>query len=174
MPKWAVAVRWPSGELGLFWRVRRSPSGIYQVFCALQDEARIDGRAHDPHTSWHTDGRFHSKGYDRVWHRQRRQRLDAFTGAEPFISTSADQMLSAGLPICDFADFDEVLEIGRDVIDPAQGRQQLHLDLSEPGVAPFAHGLGERPVVRHVLQDDVPSIVVTLYALPARSLRPSL
>ena len=149
--------------------MRRCPQGhIYQVFAAGQTYPRTGGKAYDPHTSWHLDGRFHTKGHDRIWHRQQRQRLDAFTGAEFFISTTVDQMTAPGLAVCDPASFDGTMEVGLDSITVAgPARQQLHMDLVEPGYEPLAHGLGERPVVRWLLQDRAPWIVITLYEIPA-------
>jgi hypothetical protein len=166
VPDWAIAVRRTNGDLRLFWRVRRSPQGhIYQVFAAGLGYPRILGGAYDPHTSWHLDGRFHTKGHGRVWHRQRRQRLNAFVGAEPFISTSVDQMAAPGLPECNPAGFEGTMEVSLQVIDITPGRQQLHMDLVAAGQQPPAHGLGERPIVRWLLQDREPWIVITLYEL---------
>src|SRR5688572_23835430 len=149
MPNWAVGVRRPDGELKLFWRVRRCPQGhIYVMFSAGQNRPRIStGKSYNAHTSWHLDGRYHQKSYDEPLHRQQRQRLDAFSGSEYFIATSVDQMFAEGLPDCVASQFDQVLELDMNLLDPE--RQQLQMALVSPGLdPPPAVGPGEQPVAR--------------------------
>lgn len=157
----ALATRHPNGELRLFLRVVRAPSGVYVVFAAGQHRP-----GHDPHSSWHRDGRVHQKSYARTWIRRQRQPLDSFGGAEPFIATSVDQMPAAGLPECVPTQFATVMDVSLGVIDVTPGRQQVHIDLVAAGAAPPAVGLGERPLLRWWLNDDAPSIVISLYEFP--------
>lgn len=160
---YAFGVRHRDGRLHLFLRVVRAPSGIYVVWAAGQRRARIRGRAYDPHSSWHKDGRVNHKSYGVPWIRQQRQRLDNFRGAEFFIATPVDQMLAPQLPECNPMGFASVTVVAVDVIDVTPGRQQLHVDLVEPGLVPPPIGLGERPLMRWWLYDSTPNIVVSLY-----------
>ncbi len=82
----AVAIRRGDGTVALFLRVVRSLSGIYAMFAAGQHRA-----GHDPHSSWHRDGRVHHKSFGREFTRRYRQALGAFAGAEPFITTSVSR-----------------------------------------------------------------------------------
>jgi hypothetical protein len=144
--------------------VKRCPQGhIYQVFAAGQAYPRIHGKAYNPHTSWHLDGRYHTKGYEREWRREQRMRLDAFKGSACFMATTVDQMASNGLPELQPTQFDGIMELALATIDVTPGRQQLHMDLVAAGVAVPVLGFGETPIVRWLLQDREPWIVITLY-----------
>ena len=79
--------------------------------------------------------------------------------------TSVDQMPAAGLPECVSTEFATVMDVSLGVIDVTPGRQQVHIDLVAAGAAPPAVGLGERPLLRWWLNDDAPSIVISLYEL---------
>lgn len=170
MRRWAIAVQHPDGDLRLFWRIRRSDHGeIFLVFAAGQDYEREGGIPFDPHTSWHKDGTVHSKSFNRKMGGKAGQTPDArFKGTEYGMGTSVDQMVSKKLPKCDPAEFDDVIEIKLEQLDSTVGRQQLHMDLIEPGIEPPSQGLGERALAQWVLKDASPWIVVSLYELPAR------
>src|SRR5207244_4294592 len=101
-----VAIRRDDATLALFLRVTRSRSGIYVIFSAGQDRP-----GHDPHSSWHQDGRVHHKSFRREFMRTKRQPLDSFVGAEFFITTSTDRASARHLPDCDPTEFDRVIEI---------------------------------------------------------------
>jgi hypothetical protein len=93
--------------LALLLRIVRSSSGIYVVFAAGQGR-----QGHDPHVSWHRDGRFHSKSFSRMnFPRRQRQQLDTFQGSEGFVGTSVARGETPFSPDCDPQAFDEVMEI---------------------------------------------------------------
>jgi hypothetical protein len=162
---YALGVRHRDGRLHLFLRVVRAPSGIYIVFAAGQHRPGIGRKAYNPHSSWHKDGRVHHKSYDRPWIREKRQGLDGFRGAEPFIVTSVDQMLASGLPECNPAEFTSVMEVPVGVLDVTPGHQQVHVDIVAPGSVPPTSGFGEYPLMSWWLSDGSPSIVVSVYKL---------
>ena len=165
--KCAISIRHATGELKLFWRVRRSPKGeIFQVFAAGQDRDDIGGKAYDPHTSVHADGTVHSKAYDDVVGEKKEEPLKTFTGPAFVMRTPVDQMKSLRLPTCVPAQFDVVFEIPAEAIDVTPGRQALCIDLAGPDGEPPDHALGEHVVYRWILDDAKPGIVVTLYEAP--------
>jgi hypothetical protein len=83
------------------------------------------------------------------------------------MTTTVDQMAAPVLPPCDPRRFDGLLEVGLETVDVTPGRQQLHMDLVARGVEPPGKRFGERPLVRWVLQDKAPWIVITLFSIPA-------
>lgn len=150
------------GILSLFWRVRRCPQGhIYVVFAAGQHRPKLAGKAYDPHASWHLDGRYHNKSYDRVWQRRQRQCLDSFVGAEYFLLTTITPIGSEKLPQCDVAKFDRVIEIDRATLEHQS--KMLSMDLVSPGISPPAHAIGESLIEQWSFQDQAPWIVLSLY-----------
>ncbi len=163
MTAYAIAARNPDTTLRLFLRVVRAPSGIYVVFASGQRRPGIGRKQYNPHASWHRDGRVHQKSHDRRWIRQTRQALAGFTGAEPFISTSVDQLLAPELPECNPSEFSTVMEVP--VLDTRPGRQQICVDLVASGAEPPAFSFGERVLMRWWITDDSPGIVVSLYQL---------
>ena len=161
----AVAIRDDDGRLHLFLRIVRAPSGIYVVFAAGQVRPGIRGKAYDPHSSWHRDGRVHEKSYDRTWMRRRRQPLDSFNGNEPFVTTSVDQESAKKLPACDPTEFVTVMEVPLSFLDVIPKGCQFHIDLVAPGTKPPAVGFRHEVLRRWWLSDGVPGIVVSFYAL---------
>ncbi len=166
MKAYAIAARHEDGRLRLFLRVVRAVSGIYVVFAAGQQRPGIGRRAYNPHSSWHRDGRVHHKSYDCGWMRQRRQGLVGFTGAEPFVSTSVDQLVVPVLPECNPSEFSTVMEVPVPLLDTSPGRQQISVDLVAEGSVPPTIGFGERTLKRWWLTGDRPGIVVSLYEFP--------
>jgi hypothetical protein len=74
--RYAVACR-EGDDLWLTLWVRRSPKGAFFVMVPRGD------REWDPHSSYHLDGKFHSKSYDKKMMVQQRQPLTgAFHGTE--------------------------------------------------------------------------------------------
>jgi len=157
----AIAVRDVDSRLRLFLRISRAQSGIYVVFAAGQLRQEAGGRAFNPHSSWHRDGRVHAKSYNRPWNRRQRQPLDSFEGAEPFIATSLDQAV-AGLPTCEPGQFENVMEVPVELLDGSPGHRQVHVDLVGPGAEPPPLGFTARLLRRWPLL-GTPTIVISLY-----------
>jgi hypothetical protein len=155
----AVAIRGTDGTLALLLRVVRSPSGIYVVFAAGQHRKR-----HDPHTSWHRDGRFHHKSFDReIFERRKRQPLEGFVGVESFITTSTNRTDAPHLPACDPAEFTNVMEVPITVLKEAPHGTQVHVELLGPESEPVVPTPGHRLIQRHVVADENPRIAISLY-----------
>jgi hypothetical protein len=150
--RYAVAVR-DGAELWLTLWVRRSRKGEFFVFLP-----RGDGEW-NPHTSYHLDGRLHSKSYDEVLHCDQRQPLTGvFRGTEPLGVYGGYFAKSVGA-ICDPAAFYGVIEVPPGVLGPCHGG--ISVDLVEPGCDPIASSfasIAKREVFRHC----VPWIVVTV------------
>jgi hypothetical protein len=163
--EYGLGAQHQDGSIRLFLRIiRRLHSGIYIVFAAGQNHPGIKRKAYEPHSSWHTDGRVHHKSYDRILlPPEKKQRLDAFKGAERFVATPVDQMLACTLPECKPEKFIGVMEVAVSSLDVTPGRQQLYVDLVELGSMPLPIECGERLLVRWWLNDAAPSIVVSLY-----------
>jgi hypothetical protein len=91
----AIAICWDDGSLALFLRVGSSPSVIYVVVAAGQERA-----GHDPHSSWHRDGRVHHKSFKREFRGSQKRALDSFTDdiVEQFITTSTNRGDAPYLP----------------------------------------------------------------------------
>lgn len=157
----AIAVRDVDSGLRLFLRISRAPSGIYVVFAAGQLRQGVGGKAYNPHSSWHRDGRVHVKSYNRPWNRQQRQPLDSFEDAEQFVATSLDQA-AAGLPTCEPGQFESVIEVPVKLLCGNPGHRLVHVDLVGPGAEPPPLGFSARLLRRWPLP-GAPTIVISLY-----------
>lgn len=153
---YAVAVR-DSGDLYLILRIRRSPSGdVYHL-------VPRDRKDWNPHTSYHSSGQFHAKGYGRKALVLQRQQPDSkFSGNENVttIGIAADEHRANGI-LCP-EEFDEVFEIPLGELRPERYRTHLSVDLTEPGgqaiITPGATILRQK-----AFQDAEPWIMVTLF-----------
>lgn len=160
--RYAVATERADGSLALFLRVHRAPSGIFVMFAAAQDRPR-----HDPHSSWHRDGRVHHKSYKRMMQPfQRRQPLDAsFVGAEHFVQTSLTRDWVPSLPTCDPAAFDRVMRVPLEQLNPPPNGTQLHVELLGQGAAPAPLIFASRVIQRGLFEDGLPTIAISLFNL---------
>lgn len=159
MGKHAVAIRRDNGSLGLFLRIVRAPSGIYVIWAAGQER-----QGHNPHTSWHHDGRFHSKSFGEMFTRWRqRQQLDAFAGVEPFITTSLTRLDPPGLPDCDARQFDSVMEVAGHILSPPPNGTQVDVQLAAAGAVPAPPVFNSPVLQQRVIEDGAPAIVVSIY-----------
>jgi len=117
---------------------------------------------HDPHVSWHSDGRFHNKSFGKViFPRRQRQALEAFTGSEQFISTSVDRREASFLPDCDLGEFHSVAELDAAQLNDVPHRTRVDIELVGPGSEAAALWAGSRSVQRYLFADRNPSIVVS-------------
>jgi hypothetical protein len=158
----AIAIRRADSTLALFLRVVRSTSGIYVVFAAGQPRS-----GHDPHASWHVDGRVHHKSFSHeVFPRRRRQPLGSFSGVEPFVVTSTTRADTPYLPDCNPSDFDAVTEIPVDFLNDPPTGTQVHVELLGPGAQPVLLPFEHRLLQRAVIDDGTPTIAVSIYDVP--------
>ena len=156
--KHAVALRREDGSLALFLRVNRAPSGIYVVWAAGQHRP-----GHDPHSSWHRDGRVHHKSFNREFQRSRRQPLGpGFTGAEYFLQTNVMRG-SAGLPTCDPAEFDSVFTVPTVLLGDVPSGSDVYIELLGPGAEPAAPLFEHRLIDRARFNEEIPTIAVSFY-----------
>ena len=150
---YAVAVR-EGSDLWLTLWVRRSRKGEFFIMHpkGVQDW--------DPHTSYHLNGNFHMKSYDRkVLPSQKFQPLTGkFRGSEHLGVYYGHLPKSVG-GICDPRDFSGVVEVPPGVLGPRHGG--ITVDLVEPGHNPMKSHL-TRIVTRQVFRDILPWVVITV------------
>jgi hypothetical protein len=154
----AVAIRRDDASLALFLRIVRSPSGIYVVFAAGQARPR-----HDPHSSWHRDGRVHHKSFGREFTRGYKQPLTGFAGADHFVTTSTSRDAAPNLPDCAPARFNDVIEVRIALLRPAPQGTQIDVSPFAAGAGPVAPAVPHRIVSQSVIVDGDPRIAVTIY-----------
>jgi hypothetical protein len=147
--RYAVAVR-EGVDLWLTTLVRRAPKGDVCVLIPRDDPGW------NPHTSYHRDGMFHSKSFDRkIPAGQKRQPLDSFRGCEHLGMRAGHGPKTVGA-ICDPAMFTHVIEVAPGLLGPGDGF--VAVDLVEPGCAPPEL---YNPIIQtEVFRDTVPWIVV--------------
>jgi len=151
--RYGVAVR-EGSDLWLTLWVRRSAKGDIYVMVPRGD------RKWDPHTSYHHDGTFHAKSYDKkLGKSQTRQALtSAFQGSENVGAYHGHGPKTVGA-ICDPAAFSDVLEVAPGVLGPRNGC--VVLDLLEPGCDPISWP-GEM-VQQKVFDDAEPWLVARIF-----------
>jgi len=155
----AVAIGREDGTLALLLRVVRSPSGIYVIAAAGQER-----KGHNPHWSWHSNGRVHDKSFGRPFNRRRGQPLDGFTGVEPFVCTGTTRADAPLLPDCYPREFDGVMDVSARLLNDLPSGTQVHVELLGPGAEPAVlRGLVWRLLQRFVITDGTPAIAVSFY-----------
>jgi hypothetical protein len=148
--RYAVAIR-KGVDLWLTLWVKRDPKGDFYVFAP-----RPDGRW-NPHVSYHRNGRFHSKSYNRPGIIKQLQPLTGkFKGTE-HLGIHGGHGTSVGA-ICDPADFNGVVEVPIGVLGPKDG--MVLVDLVEPGYKPLPHP--GKIVQEKVFNDFVPHVVIRI------------
>jgi hypothetical protein len=148
--RYAVAVR-EGADLRVATWVRRAPKGDVYVLIPRNDPGW------NPHTSYHRDGTFHSKSFDRkMLAGQKRQALGpSLRGCEHLGMHAGHGPKTVGA-ICDPALFTHVMEVAPGVLGPRDGF--VAVDLVEPGCAPLEL---YNPIIQtEVFRDTVPWIVV--------------
>jgi hypothetical protein len=149
--RYAVALR-DGSDLWLTLWIRRSKRGDVYVFVPRADADW------DPHTSYHRDGTFHSKSYDRKLVLQKRQPLTAaFRGTENIVGHAGHGPKTVGA-VCDPASFTDVFEVPHGVLGPSSGT--VVVDLVEPGCQPLSWPFTE--VDQRVFKDTAPWVVVRI------------
>ena len=128
--QYAVAVR-DGPDLWLTVRVRRSPKGEFFV-----SVPRLRDKRWDPHVSYHRDGRFHSKRYDRIGLKTELQPLGGrFRGTEHLGACNGARDPKRVGAVCKPDAFTGVLEVPLDALGPHDGT--IVVDLVEPGCNPI-------------------------------------
>jgi hypothetical protein len=160
--QYGVTIQRTDGSLALFLRVSRDQSGIYVMFAAAQGRPR-----HDPHSSWHSDGRVHHKSHYRMMQPfQRRQPLGpSFAGSEYFVQTSVTRDGAPSLPTCDPAAFDSMMIVPLDMLNPAPNGTQIHVELLGPGATPASPIFQWRLMQRALFENGIPTIAISFYNL---------
>jgi hypothetical protein len=148
---YAVAVR-EGGDLWLVLWVRRGLKNGDLEFFVMVPRTK---KGWDPHTSYHRDGNFHSKSFNRKNLAQQRQPLTGnFRGTEHLGAYGGYGPKTVGA-ICDPSAFAGVVEVPSDILGPKDGT--IVVDLVEPGHEPISWPFNER--IRQTFKDDVPWIV---------------
>jgi hypothetical protein len=150
--KYAVAVR-EGADLWLVLWVRRSRNGNVYV---LKPSADKDW---NPHTSYHRDGSFHHKSWDRkVLPPQKRQPLTGpFKGCEPLMQYAGHFPKTVGA-VCDPTAFTGVVEVSSGILGPRDG--SIAVDLVEPSEKPSDSGA--KIVSQTVFREAAPNVVITI------------
>ncbi len=149
--KYAIALS-EGSDLWLTLWVRCSRKG--EVFIMIP---RGD-RDWDPHSSYHLDGKFHSKSHGRAFPPEppKRQPLTAaFTGSE-HLGSYAGHGKGAGA-ICDPAAFDGIVIVEPGILGPRHG--SVNVDLAQPGYLPKPDPAVHRQIFPRA---DRPSVVITV------------
>jgi hypothetical protein len=152
--QYAVALRdGPDWWLTLW--VRRKPKGDVYVLVP-----RTEG-GWDPHTSYHHNGRMHSKSFGKAFGVKQLQPItSAFRGTEHLGMFGAHGPKKLGA-VCDPAAFSGIVEIPPGVLGPRDG--VVAVDLIQPGVEPITFA-GHRVVKRQDFDDAFPSPVIRIGA----------
>jgi hypothetical protein len=132
--QYAIAVR-EGAELLQTHTIRRSKTGIYLIFLR-------DNPEHDPHTSYHTDGKYHDKSFGHKYVESQRQPLDeTFSNTEQLktFSIPEDEARATNAP-CAVARFDAVFEVAANELEATT---LVSVDIvdhaKQPIITPGAH-----------------------------------
>jgi hypothetical protein len=116
----------------------------------------------DPHASYHRDGRFHSKSYNRKFMPQQRKPLDQFHGSEHL---GQFQGHGTGLVKCVPKAFTSILSVPPGILEARRG--SVLVDLVEPGHLPAAHHRqlpGLKIILEQTFKDCSPWVVIAVAA----------
>jgi hypothetical protein len=151
--RYAVALREGSGLWLTLW-IRRSPKGEFFVMVPRGD------REWDPHNSYHLDGTFHSKSFNkRLGDARKRQPLTGtFRGTEHLGGFYGHGPKRVGA-VCDPAAFNGVVEVPPGVLGPSHG--SVVVDLVEPNHEPLEWPF-TGPIRTEVFRDFVPWVVIRI------------
>lgn len=115
--------------------------------------------------SYHSDGRQHHKGYDRVLGKPiYRQPPDhTLHGTEQVVTTPISAKAACAMPtIVDPGKYTDVFEIAADELDPERAVVGVIIDLLEPG-GTGSSIWGGHLIRRKMFRDGVPWIAVSLW-----------
>lgn len=160
--RYAVAIE-QDEKLWLTLWIRRSPKGEIFVFWPR-------GRGEwNPHTSYHRDGRFHSKSDGVKAGVQHRQRLDRFAGTE-HLGVFAGH--GTGASLCYPEGFTSVLRVPPGTLTGTSG--SVLIDLIEPGhsPAPQHRDPASHTIVLEETYRDVSPWVVVAVTAPRTNVAP--
>lgn len=143
--------------LYLLLRLRRNWKG--ELFYVFPNQR---GNRHNPHGSYHRDGRVHHKSFDKKFLARQGLRPDRnFVGAEQLLTTVVSAVEAHLYPLCNPAEFDDIVKIPIGLISPERYRTYIAVDLVEAHGKPQISS-GDRIVEQQVFGDAVPWIVVTV------------
>jgi hypothetical protein len=149
--RYAVAVR--EGSLWLVMWVRCSRKGEFFVILPTID------RCWDLHTTYHLDGKLHTKSHgQKEFSRQEQPLTGSFSGSV-CLGTFAGFAPKGVGAICDPAAFSGIVEVAPSQLGPGHG--QVTIDLLGPGAEPppFSWTNIAR---RRIFQDTIPSVAITV------------
>jgi hypothetical protein len=160
---YGVVVTEPDGP-HLVARIARSRSGIYYLM--PRDPAPL-GSAYtdfDPHTSYHSDGTFHTKEFGKlVFSETKKQPLNAsFAGAEHLFAETFGPGSLRGLPLIDLSKFSGICEIPFDELG-ADDYHLLAVDIVEPNRGRIPVQLGAEIVLEQAFREASPWIHLTFW-----------
>jgi hypothetical protein len=150
--RYAIALE-DGHDLRLVLVIRRSAKGEYFIVYPRDRES-------DPHASYHLKGEYHHKSYKRKFGKgAKRQPLGpGFKGREHLGSFGG---LSAAAPICNPANFTDVIIIPDGVVDGLRG--SVIVDLVEPGIEPDPiHREGKQILREDIFCNGTPHIAVAI------------
>jgi hypothetical protein len=129
--------------------IRRDPKG--DVYLMIP-RGRGSG---NPHASYHSNGRFHQKSYDRATTVSDRQSLTSFRGHEHLGMYGGHGPKSIGIT-CDPAKFTGIVEVPDDVLTDGF----VAVDLVEPGCEDQIIDLGNPIVSTSIFKEAEPWLVI--------------
>jgi hypothetical protein len=161
--KYAVAVR--DDELYLFFRITRSPSGVYVMIPMKSPEERKEW---NPHASYHASGEHFQKSYDQKFSPRQRQKPDStFQGVEYIMARPIAAREPRAFNVrCKAEEFYEVFEISVHELRSETYRTAIEIDLAEPQDSPImpCNATSRTRIIRQqIFQDAIPWIAATLY-----------
>lgn len=141
------------GKLWLTLWVKRSPKGDIYVMLPRSD------KTWDPHTSYHRDGRLHSKSFGHKFSVVQKQPplAGVFKGTE-IVGGFAGHAGEALGAVCDSAAFTGIVTVASGILTGRAG--VVHVDLVEPGKEPHQQ-FGE-VAVRKCFTEMQPHLVITI------------
>jgi hypothetical protein len=148
--RYGVAIR-KGDDLWLTLWVKRSAKGEFFSFVP-----RADGRW-NPHVSYHLDGTYHIKSYDKPAITRKLQPLTGKFSGTVQLDGSMGHGTSVGA-ICDPADFNGVVEVPTGILGPKNGMVLVYL--IEPGHEPLSHP--GQIVQEQVFKEFLPHVVIRI------------
>jgi hypothetical protein len=148
--RYAVAVR-DGSDLWLTTWVRRAPRGDVYVLIPRND------RDWNPHTSYHSDGTFHSKTFfdHKIAYPKKQPLTAAFKGCEHMGMFAGHGPRRVGA-VCNPAHYTAVMEVAPGILGPRNGF--VAVDIVEPDCAPLEL---YNPVIQtQVFKEAVPWLVI--------------
>jgi hypothetical protein len=141
------------------WRTAGLPNWASDAYYVLVP--RKDG-GWDPHTSYHRDGRMHSKSLGKAFGVKQLQPItSAFRGTEHLGMFAGHSPKKLGA-VCDPAAFSGIVEFAPGVLGPRDGVVVVDL-IQQPGIEPLTLP-GHRVIKRQDFDNAFPSLVIRIGA----------